>query len=46
MLFVLNNDYFLQVSAVAFGADSLSFVTVGNRHVKFWYLDSSKSKVS
>ena len=22
------------------------FVTVGNRHVKFWYLDASKSKVS
>ena len=30
---------------VAFAEDSSMFVTVGNRHVKFWYLDASKSKV-
>jgi len=34
-----------QVTDVAFAEDSSMFVTVGNRHVKFWYLDASKSKV-
>ena len=34
-----------QVSGLAFTEDSNSFITVGNRHVKFWYLDTSKSKV-
>jgi len=33
------------VTDVAFAEDSSMFVTVGNRHVKFWYLDASKSKV-
>jgi len=36
----------LQVTDVAFSEDGSMFVTVGNRHVKFWYLDASKSKVS
>ena len=34
-----------QVSSVAFSSDGSMFVTVGMRHVKFWYLDSSRSKV-
>ncbi len=34
-----------QVSGLAFAEDGNSFVTVGNRHVKFWYLDTSKTKV-
>lgn len=37
---------FFQVTSVAFSADGSYFVTVGNRHVKFWYLDSNKSKVT
>uniref|UniRef100_A0A8C4RBR9 Mitogen-activated protein kinase binding protein 1 n=1 Tax=Eptatretus burgeri TaxID=7764 RepID=A0A8C4RBR9_EPTBU len=36
-----------KVVAVSFSADSGTFVTVGNRHVKFWYIDASKtSKVN
>lgn len=33
------------MTGVAFSEDGSMFVTVGNRHVKFWYLDASKSKV-
>jgi len=36
---------YLQVTAVAFAPDGTHFVTAGQRHLKFWYLDSSKSKV-
>ncbi|XP_076442512.1 uncharacterized protein LOC143281273 isoform X3 [Babylonia areolata] len=43
---VASNKVSCKVSAVSFGADSATFVTVGNRHVKFWYLDSSKSKIN
>lgn len=32
-----------KVAAVFFSEDSSYFVTAGNRHVKFWYLDHSKS---
>uniref|UniRef100_UPI00358FC1D3 mitogen-activated protein kinase-binding protein 1-like isoform X3 n=1 Tax=Myxine glutinosa TaxID=7769 RepID=UPI00358FC1D3 len=32
-----------KVLAVSFSADSGTFVTVGNRHVKFWYIDASKT---
>ncbi|KAK6295478.1 hypothetical protein J4Q44_G00347040 [Coregonus suidteri] len=32
-----------KVTAVSFSEDSSYFVTAGNRHVKFWYLDHSKS---
>uniref|UniRef100_A0A673M574 Mitogen-activated protein kinase binding protein 1 n=1 Tax=Sinocyclocheilus rhinocerous TaxID=307959 RepID=A0A673M574_9TELE len=32
-----------KVTAVSFSADSSYFVTAGNRHVKFWYLDHTKS---
>ncbi|XP_074547838.1 mitogen-activated protein kinase-binding protein 1 isoform X2 [Halichoeres trimaculatus] len=36
-----------KVTAVSFSDDSSYFVTAGNRHVKFWYLDHSKaSKVN
>ena len=35
-----------QVTDISFSEDGSYFVTVGNRHVKFWYLDTSKSKVS
>ncbi|XP_025105170.1 WD repeat-containing protein 62-like isoform X3 [Pomacea canaliculata] len=43
---VASNKVSSKVRAVAFAADSGCFVTVGNRHVKFWYLDSSKSKIN
>lgn len=29
---------------VSFSQDSSYFVTAGNRHVKFWYLDASKER--
>ena len=39
--------YFHQVSALSFSESGSHFVTVGVRHVKFWYFDteSNKSKV-
>ncbi|TRY85153.1 hypothetical protein DNTS_006348 [Danionella cerebrum] len=33
-----------RVLAVSFSEDNSYFVTAGNRHVKFWYLDASKEK--
>ncbi|KAK2147296.1 hypothetical protein LSH36_561g03000 [Paralvinella palmiformis] len=33
------------VTGIAFSEDSSTFVTVGNRHVKFWNMDSSKSRI-
>ncbi|XP_063418696.1 mitogen-activated protein kinase-binding protein 1-like isoform X3 [Mytilus trossulus] len=42
---VATNKISNKVSAVAFSEDGSMFVTVGNRHVKFWYLASSKSKI-
>ncbi|KAM7375665.1 hypothetical protein PAMP_005454 [Pampus punctatissimus] len=36
-----------KVTAVSFSDDSSYFVTAGNRHIKFWYLDHAKtSKVN
>lgn len=32
-----------KVTGVSFSEDSSYFVTVGNRHVKFWYLDHCKA---
>lgn len=32
-----------KVTAVSFSDDSSYFVTAGNRHVKFWYLDHGKT---
>ncbi|XP_071078858.1 mitogen-activated protein kinase-binding protein 1-like [Haliotis cracherodii] len=43
---VASNKFSCKVSNVAFNHDSNYFVTVGNRHVKFWYLESSKSRIN
>lgn len=40
---VAANKVSSKVSAVSFSADSSYFVTAGNRHVKFWYLDHAKT---
>jgi WD40 repeat protein len=41
---VFDFDVFLnQIRRVAFAEDGSYFVTVGNRHVKFWYLISASS---
>lgn len=36
---VATNKVSLKVKSVAFAENGEYFVTVGNRHVKFWYLD-------
>ncbi|CAI9729696.1 mitogen-activated protein kinase-binding protein 1-like isoform X3 [Octopus vulgaris] len=41
---VASNKISSKVSAVAFSSDGSYFVTVGSRHVKFWYMASSNSK--
>ncbi len=33
-----------RVLAVSFSEDNSYFVTAGNRHVRFWYLDASKER--
>ncbi|XP_035850289.1 mitogen-activated protein kinase-binding protein 1 isoform X2 [Sander lucioperca] len=44
---VAANKVSSKVTAVSFSDDSSYFVTAGNRHVKFWYLDHGKtSKVN
>lgn len=44
---VASNKVSTKVNAVAFADNGNYFVTVGNRHVKFWYLEYSRSaKVS
>ncbi|XP_049595805.1 mitogen-activated protein kinase-binding protein 1 isoform X4 [Syngnathus scovelli] len=44
---VAANKVSSKVTAVSFSHDSSYFVTAGNRHVKFWYLDHGRtSKVS
>ncbi|XP_023807104.1 mitogen-activated protein kinase-binding protein 1 isoform X1 [Oryzias latipes] len=44
---VAANKVSSKVTAVSFSDDSSYFVTAGNRHVKFWYLDHNKtSKVN
>lgn len=40
---VAANKVSSKVTSVSFSEDSSYFVTVGNRHVKFWYLDHSKT---
>ncbi|MBN3298722.1 MABP1 protein, partial [Amia calva] len=40
---VAANKVSSKVMAVSFSEDSSYFVTAGNRHVKFWYLDHTKS---
>nr|XP_054597865.1 mitogen-activated protein kinase-binding protein 1 isoform X3 [Nothobranchius furzeri] len=44
---VAANKVSSKVTAVSFSDDSSYFVTAGNRHIKFWYLDHTKtSKVN
>ncbi|XP_015268347.1 PREDICTED: mitogen-activated protein kinase-binding protein 1, partial [Gekko japonicus] len=44
---VAANKVSSKVAAVSFSEDCSYFVTAGNRHIKFWYLDDSKtSKVN
>ncbi|XP_078389290.1 mitogen-activated protein kinase-binding protein 1-like isoform X2 [Cetorhinus maximus] len=40
---VASNKVSSKVTAVSFSEDSSFFVTAGNRHVKFWYLNESKA---
>ncbi|XP_041131628.1 mitogen-activated protein kinase-binding protein 1-like isoform X2 [Polyodon spathula] len=40
---VASNKVSSKVTGVSFSEDSSYFVTAGNRHVKFWYLDHAKS---
>lgn len=40
---VAANKVSSKVTAVSFSDDSSYFVTAGNRHVKFWYLDHAKA---
>lgn len=40
---VAANKVSSKVSAVSFSDDSSYFVTAGNRHVKFWYLDHAQT---
>ncbi|KAA0708147.1 Mitogen-activated protein kinase-binding protein 1 [Triplophysa tibetana] len=40
---VATNKVSSKVTAVAFSDDSSYFVTAGNRHVRFWYLEPSRS---
>lgn len=37
-----SNKVSAKIKAIAF-SDNGNFVTIGNRHVKFWYLQSSRS---
>lgn len=43
---VASNKVSTKVKTLAFAENGSYFVTVGNRHVKFWFLDSGKNKVS
>lgn len=42
---IASNKVSAKVVAVSFSEDGTYFVTVGNRHVKYWYLDGGR-KVS
>ncbi|KAF3848280.1 hypothetical protein F7725_021308 [Dissostichus mawsoni] len=41
---IASNKVSSRVSTVSFSQDNSYFVTAGNRHVKFWYLDASKER--
>ncbi|KAL2095980.1 hypothetical protein ACEWY4_008128 [Coilia grayii] len=41
---IASNKISSQVLSVSFSEDNSYFVTAGNRHVKFWYLDASKER--
>ncbi|CAG5136024.1 unnamed protein product, partial [Candidula unifasciata] len=43
---VASNKVSAKVSALAFSEDGKCFVTVGNRHVRFWYIEDKKSKIN
>lgn len=44
---VASNKVSCRVIALSFSEDSSYFVTVGNRHVRFWFLEAStEAKVS
>ena len=43
---VASNKVSAKVKAISFAIDGSYFVTVGNRHVKFWYLDYSRPRTS
>ncbi|XP_023663006.1 WD repeat-containing protein 62 isoform X2 [Paramormyrops kingsleyae] len=41
---IASNKVSSRVVSVSFSEDNSYFVTAGNRHVKFWYLDASKER--
>ncbi|XP_073674484.1 WD repeat-containing protein 62 isoform X2 [Garra rufa] len=41
---IASNKVSSRVLAVSFSEDNSYFVTAGNRHVRFWYLDASKER--
>ncbi|XP_049824929.1 mitogen-activated protein kinase-binding protein 1 isoform X3 [Aethina tumida] len=41
---VASNKVSTKVKSIAFSENGSYFVTVGNRHVKFWYLEQGKAK--
>ena len=41
---IASNKVSSRVLGVSFSQDSSYFVTAGNRHVKFWYLDASREQ--
>lgn len=41
---IASNKVSSRVLGVSFSEDNSYFVTAGNRHVKFWYLDASKER--
>lgn len=43
---VASNKVSSKVSALAFSEDGKCFATVGNRHVRFWYLEDRRSKIN
>lgn len=43
---IASNKVSTKVKSIAFAENGSYFVTVGNRHVKFWYLEHGKAKVS
>lgn len=41
---IASNKVSSRVLSVSFSQDNSYFVTAGNRHVKFWYLDASRER--
>lgn len=41
---IASNKVSSRVVSVSFSQDNSYFVTAGNRHVKFWYLDASRER--